>query len=98
MEHRENLLETVIFGLLRQLQHSINEGVNSEDLLKVTTWTDTCNYSHSVKIELDWATQKASIKATSFPILVDDNGEIYNDPTGTEELFLDLSMEKDEDE
>tara|TARA_R100000008_G_scaffold84229_1_gene71131 strand:- start:1127 stop:1447 length:321 start_codon:yes stop_codon:yes gene_type:complete len=106
MKHRERLLETVIFNLLRQLQYYVDEGKYSPNLINYykgdvwekRKWTDTCDDRYCVSIELNWSTQKANIKATAFPIVIDCDGEAHYDHTGEEELFLDLSMEKDENE
>ena len=98
MEHKERLLETVIIGLLKEIQFSVDDGKVSSEILEGDIWVDTKDHKKSINIDIDWELLNPTIKATAYPIKRLDNGSLQEDCTGQEELFLDLSIEKDEDE
>ena len=100
MEHREKLLETVIIGLLKEIQLSVDNGKVSSEILEGDIWVDTKDHQKSINIDINWGLLNPTITATAFPIKRGathylDNGSLQEDCTGQEELFLDLTT-KDE--
>ena len=92
MEHRERLLETVIIGLLKEIQLSVDDGKVSSEILEGDIWVDTKDHKQSINIELDWSKENVvAVRATAYPIKRLDNGFLQEDCTGQEELFLDIT-------
>ena len=103
--YRERLLETVILALLKEIHSLIDiTGIEGE-VLEGNIWVDTKDRKKSIYIDINWELLNPTIKATAFPFLkvcsrhkCNLSKTIQEDCTGQEELFLDISMEKDEDE
>ena len=99
MEHKERLLETVIIGLLKEIQFSVDDGKVSSEILEGDIWVDTKDHKQAINIELDWSKENVvAVRATAYPIKRLDNGSLQEDCTGQEEPFLDFSTEEDKDE
>jgi len=95
MEHKERLLETVIIGLLKEIQLSVDNGKVSSEILEGDIWVDTKDHKQSINIDLDWSKENVALTATAFPIKHLDNGSLQEDCTGQEELFLDLTTKEE---
>tara|TARA_R100000781_G_scaffold62750_1_gene39815 strand:- start:185 stop:484 length:300 start_codon:yes stop_codon:yes gene_type:complete len=96
--YREKLLETVIIGLLKEIQYAVDNGKNSSEILEGDLWIDTKDHQQSINIDINWGLEHPKMTATAYPIKRLNNGSLQEDCTGQEELFLDLTTELEFDD
>jgi hypothetical protein len=93
MKKREMILETVILGLLKEIQLSLDEGRLSSELLEGDIWVDTPDLKQSINIFIDWSSEKVVvIKAVAYDIKVNEMGHFEEDITGSETPVLNLHL------